>query len=31
MKSWRTLKDRGAITVYPGHGPPRNISGYLND
>lgn len=27
--SWRMLKDRGAITVYPGHGPHRNISGYL--
>ncbi|MBA3646524.1 MAG: MBL fold metallo-hydrolase [Gemmatimonadaceae bacterium] len=29
--SWRTLKDRGAITVYAGHGPVRNISGLLND
>ncbi len=31
LGSWRTLKDRGAITVYAGHGPVRNISGFLND
>lgn len=31
LAGWRTLKERGAITVYPGHGPHRNISGYLND
>jgi glyoxylase-like metal-dependent hydrolase (beta-lactamase superfamily II) len=31
LASWRLLKARGAITVYPGHGPARNISGYLND
>jgi glyoxylase-like metal-dependent hydrolase (beta-lactamase superfamily II) len=31
IASWRMLKERGAITVYPGHGPQRNISGYLND
>lgn len=31
LASWRTLRDRGAITVYPGHGLAKNISGYLND
>lgn len=31
LASWRALRDRGAVTVYPGHGPPRNISAYLND
>jgi glyoxylase-like metal-dependent hydrolase (beta-lactamase superfamily II) len=29
LGGWRMLKDRGAITVYPGHGPHRNISAYL--
>jgi glyoxylase-like metal-dependent hydrolase (beta-lactamase superfamily II) len=24
--SWQLLRDRGATTVYPGHGPPRPIS-----
>jgi len=24
-RSWRALRDRGATTVYPGHGPVRNI------
>lgn len=27
--SWRLLRDRGARTVYPGHGPARPISAYL--
>jgi endoribonuclease LACTB2 len=31
LASWRMLKDRGATTVHPGHGPVRNISGYVND
>ena len=29
--SWRMLKERGAKTVYPGHGLPRDISAYIAD
>jgi glyoxylase-like metal-dependent hydrolase (beta-lactamase superfamily II) len=24
-RSWRDLRERGATTVYPGHGPPRQV------
>jgi glyoxylase-like metal-dependent hydrolase (beta-lactamase superfamily II) len=31
LASWETLRERGAATVYPGHGPVRSISDGLGD